>query len=393
MKKIAVLIEGDLIDRKGQINASLSRIKHLKTIANYQIDIYAIQTYEGLLVRLLRKNNKRNRISSMFVDGMEIHLLWNRFSIINYLLVNKLKCKPLFQNRIKKKFSCLFKSYSLISAHSIGSGRLALSIHKMYGIPYYVTWHGSDIHTLPFASKHNFCDTVEVLETACNNFFVSKALMNTCDRITLNAKKQLLYNGVEKKYMQYDEEQKKVLKEKFGVNDEKIVAFVGNLFHIKNVLLLPKIFEKVKNSYNKDLLFWIIGDGKLRFELQQSLIEHGVKCKLWGNQPVEKMIDFMNAIDVLVLPSKNEGLPLVTVEALACGTNVVGSNVGGIKEVIGDENVFNLDSNFVNNISDRIVEMLDNKIEQSLSELFDWDKTAIIENDVYINELNKNNNE
>ena len=34
--------------------------------------------------------------------------------------------------------------------------------------------------------------------------------------------------------------------------------------------------------------------------------------KLWGNQPVEKMPEFMNVIDVLVLPSKNEGLPLLT---------------------------------------------------------------------------------
>ena len=70
--------------------------------------------------------------------------------------------------------------------------------------------------------------------------------------------------------------------------------------------------------------------------------------RFFGNQPSPAMPDIMNCIDVLVLPSLNEGLPLVCAEALSCGAAVVGSDVGGIAEVIGSENVVPLVSHYDN---------------------------------------------
>lgn len=389
MKRIAIIIDGDLTNRKGQVNASLSRIKHLKSIADYQIDVYAIQHYEGLLVRLLRKANKRERLSLMQIDGMDINLLWNKFSLLDYLLVHKFKYKPLFRDKWNRKQARLFQSYDLISAHSIACARLALAVYKQFGIPYYVTWHGSDIHTLPYANKYNWEDTVQALENAEENFFVSKALLSASEKITPKAKRQLLYNGVGDSFRTFSLERRESLKMSFHVEGKKVVAFIGNLFPIKNVLLLPEIFKKVSECYTGDVAFWAIGDGKLRNSLLHRLQECGVDCTLWGNQPVEKMPEFMNAIDVLVLPSRNEGLPLVTVEALACGANVVGSNVGGIAEAIGAENVFDLDKMFIDRISHRIVQMLETSTEQPLLSVFNWNNTARIENEIYSRVLNR----
>ena len=84
----------------------------------------------------------------------------------------------------------------------------------------------------------------------------------------------------------------------------------------------------------------------------------------------------MNCIDVLVLPSLNEGLPLVCAEALRCGANVVGSASGGIPEVIGQKNTFLLGDSFVEEISDRIVTMLSSKVTQTIPEELDWSVTA-----------------
>jgi teichuronic acid biosynthesis glycosyltransferase TuaC len=91
----------------------------------------------------------------------------------------------------------------------------------------------------------------------------------------------------------------------------------------------------------------------------------------------------MNCLDVLILPSKNEGLPLVTVEAIACGANVVGSDVGGISEAIGKEFCFELNDNFVDNISSKVVELLYKPQLQTLSNVFNWKNTAIKENTIY----------
>lgn len=389
MKKIAIIIDGDLVNRKGQVNASLNRIKYLKKIADYQIDVYSIQSEDDTLTRLLKKTAKRERLPSIQVDDININILWKKNCLLNYLLTYKLKYKPLFYKGWNENYASLFKEYNLISAHSITCGRLALAIHELYRIPYYVTWHGSDIHTLPFITKYNRIQTINVLEKATNNFFVSKALMKASDKLTINTQKQILYNAGGEFFYSYKSEIKEQIKEKLGVSGKKIVAFIGNLFPIKNVLVLPEIFKNISLKYDGEIMFWIIGDGKLRLPLVQLLHKHHVNCKLWGNQPVEKMPTFMNVIDVLILPSKNEGLPLVTVEALSCGSNVVGSNVGGIAEVIGDDNVFDLNNDFIDNISSRVIEMLNGSIKQPLSDVFSWDSTAHIENEIYQKDLSK----
>ena len=97
----------------------------------------------------------------------------------------------------------------------------------------------------------------------------------------------------------------------------------------------------------------------------------------FGNQPSPAMPDIMNCIDVLVLPSLNEGLPLVCAEALSCGAAVVGSDVGGIAEVIGSENVVPLGDSFVTGMAEKIVTFLNTKTpSQILPDDISWARTA-----------------
>ena len=120
--------------------------------------------------------------------------------------------------------------------------------------------------------------------------------------------------------------------------------------------------------------------------------------RFFGNQPSPVMPDIMNCIDVLVLPSLNEGLPLVCAEALSCGAAVVGSDVGGIAEVIGSDNVVPLvapydndasqgvpsgrpyDDAFVNGMAEKVVAAL---VGQSPSQILpsdiSWARTAALE--------------
>jgi glycosyltransferase involved in cell wall biosynthesis len=82
-------------------------------------------------------------------------------------------------------------------------------------------------------------------------------------------------------------------------------------------------------------------------------------------------------------------MPRVTLEALACGVNVVGSNVGGIPESIGKENCFDLDDNFIDNISNRIIEILENNEKpKPLSPEFSWEYAIEKEVNTYKRILN-----
>ena len=102
--------------------------------------------------------------------------------------------------------------------------------------------------------------------------------------------------------------------------------------------------------------------------------------RFFGNQPSPAMPDIMNCIDVLVLPSLNEGLPLVCAEALSCGAAVVGSDVGGIAEVIGSDNVVPLGISFVNGMAEKVVAALVGQSpSQTLPADISWARTAALE--------------
>lgn len=390
MKRIAILFDGSLTDRKGLVNAVLYRAKYLKSIAkDFQIDVYNFQGSENFIVRSLRHTKKQKRYTDYNVEGLNVKVFWYSSTLLDYVLSVKFRKQPLLSRWAYLFKSSFFKDYDLISAHSTNCGLLAYEINRKYGIPYYVTWHGSDIHTTPFHKEYARRDAVTILEKAECNFFVSKALLNTSNRLTVNACKTVLYNGVGPSFVKYEESKRERLRETFAVEGKKVVCFAGNVIDIKNPLVLPVIFNKVRNSYKGDIIFWIIGDGKLRPSIERDFTALGLEYKCWGNVAADMMVDYLNCVDVLVLPSKNEGLPLITVEALKCGANVVGSNVGGIAEAIGWDNVFFLDDSFLDGISHRIVEMLSLPVCQSLNDRFDWQSTVRKEYDIYQEKLKK----
>ena len=90
-----------------------------------------------------------------------------------------------------------------------------------------------------------------------------------------------------------------------------------------------------------------------------------VQVTFLGNVEAEDMPALMNCVDVLVLPSINEGLPLVCAEAMCCGANVIGSDVGGIAEVIGQQNVVPHGPEFVPQFAQKVAAMLEARTEHS----------------------------
>ena len=383
-KRIAVIFDEDIYNQRGMFNAIRNRIKHLHNIADFDIDVYVIGCYEPWYIRLLRNTKKVEKLKSIQFDGITYNTLWYNFTLLDYLLEVKLHIAPIFTNLFYRKLIRKIKGYDLISAHSINCGRLASQVAKRENIPFCVTWHGTDIHTTPFVSDSKFNLIRAILSSASYNFFVSDQLKSVGSTIAPEMKSIVLYNGRNRLFVKYQPEERNKVREKYSIdNKTKVVAFVGNLLEVKNPHLLAPIFSSVEHKYSGSVTFWIIGSGKLSYQVEKLCEEYQVKCIMWGAQPVDKMPDFFNCIDILVLPSRNEGLPLVTVEALACGANVVGSAVGGIGEAIGFDNVFPHGENFVDAISDRIVQMLNSNISQSLTGQFEWENTARKELEIY----------
>ena len=124
-----------------------------------------------------------------------------------------------------------------------------------------------------------------------------------------------------------------------------------------------------------------MGDGRLRPKVEAELnAVSSLSCRFWGNMPPERMPEIFNCTDVLVLPSRNEGLPLVLVEASRCGADIVASRVGGVPEVMDGDFTVALDGkDFAARMAERVVACLEGARQSFDLTRFDWRKTALEE--------------
>jgi len=97
--------------------------------------------------------------------------------------------------------------------------------------------------------------------------------------------------------------------------------------------------KKILSEENKGILCYIVGTGILENKLRGVASELDLKNKIIfvGKKKPDEIPIWMNACDVLVLPSLNEGLPNVVSEALACGKPVVATNVAGTPEILNND--------------------------------------------------------
>ncbi|MCF6254179.1 MAG: glycosyltransferase [Thiomicrorhabdus sp.] len=122
--------------------------------------------------------------------------------------------------------------------------------------------------------------------------------------------------------------------------DVKMLLFVGSLVPVKNISTLIKSFSLVmekKTTANTKL--YIVGSGFLEKKLKDLSVKLNLQEKIVfvGPVPHDTLPLWMSAADCLCLPSLSEGHPNVMMEALACGTPVVGSRVGSISDFIGGD--------------------------------------------------------
>ena len=147
---------------------------------------------------------------------------------------------------------------------------------------------------------------------------------------------------------------------------EDIVGFIGRLVVEKGVheflQAIPLVLEQ-----RPDLQFLIIGTGRLDESLSQVLERQpwaGRVTRLkWVDH--ERMPDYLNRLKLLVVPSLEEGLPNLILEAMGCGTPVLATGVGGIPDLIKDgETGFLLKDNSPDTIAEAILHAVkDSRLE------------------------------
>ena len=114
---------------------------------------------------------------------------------------------------------------------------------------------------------------------------------------------------------------------------ETFAIYVGRLSDEKGVRTLLRAW-----ATNRSLPLKILGDGPLRAELANAAARQGLPIELLGQRPKDEVLRLMRRAALQIVPSEcYEGFPMVILEAFACGTPVVASNIGSLAEIVEHE--------------------------------------------------------
>lgn len=116
---------------------------------------------------------------------------------------------------------------------------------------------------------------------------------------------------------------------------DRLIGTVGRLTAVKGHIHFLAMAERLA-KVDSGLYFVVVGDGPLIDHLKGRAQDLGISDRVRFVGHRDDTFDFMRAMDIFVLPSLHEGIPMVILEAMALGRPVVASRVGGIPEVITD---------------------------------------------------------
>mgnify|MGYP001283833029 CR=1 FL=1 len=122
-----------------------------------------------------------------------------------------------------------------------------------------------------------------------------------------------------------------------GAYEEKTIlaGTAGRFTWEKGMIHFVEAANIIGGDGATNIRFAAAGDGVLREKCETALKSNNFVFP--GRVPVQDLPSFMNALDILVLPSIEESFGRVLIEAMACGKPVVASNVGGIPEIVEHE--------------------------------------------------------
>lgn len=243
-----------------------------------------------------------------------------------------------------KTFLRAIKSSKIVHAHGHPylTSLVAAKLAKRDSKPFVLTQHNT------FIEYDSIFDCVERL----NDIAVGKETLKEADKIitvsnatkdyvlSLGAKPgkiKVLHNGVDLIRFRPLAEKRDEIRKRFGISQNSTVVLTVRRLVYKNGIDTLIESANIAVKKNARIVFLVIGKGPDFNSVQTRIEQLGLEnnFRLAGFVKDEDLPLYYNAADFFALPSKSgEGLPLVALEAMACGLPVIATNVGGISEIL-----------------------------------------------------------
>ncbi|MCR5093781.1 MAG: glycosyltransferase family 4 protein [Lachnospiraceae bacterium] len=260
----------------------------------------------------------------------------------------------------------------------IPSGPIGQRLKKKYGIPYIIRFGGGDI---PGFQKR-FTRVYKVLAPAirqvwkhadariANSSGLKEMALSFCGRYDF----AVIPNGVNTEFFRPDADRR---------DPEEIrILFVSRLIERKGLQHVIPMLKTLPDSTDKKVRLMVVGEGPYRDRLQQITEEQQVTemVRFLGEKRGEELAGIYRQADIFILPSSNEGMPNVVLEAMASGLPVMMTPCQGSGELIdGNGYIADLPA-----FGERLAELIrDDTLRNKMGEvsrnraetLFSWDRT------------------
>jgi glycosyltransferase involved in cell wall biosynthesis len=236
--------------------------------------------------------------------------------------------------RLAKRISRLhqIKPIDVIHAHTaMPCGNAAQLLGRRLGIPFVVTVHGLDAFNScaedGIAARWRRQRSMEVYSAASRVICISSRVESVIKTRAPEISTCVIYNGVDAQLF--------VPNSDLPQPPVPEILAVGSLLPSKGHGLVLTAVSKLKSAF-PDLRCRIIGEGPNRGEIESLAHKLGIEkqVQFLGRQTRAQVAEAMQRCSVFVLPSSNEGLGCVYLEAMACGKPIIGCRGQGIDGVV-----------------------------------------------------------
>lgn len=266
------------------------------------------------------------------------------------------------------------RDFDVVHAHShlYFSTNLAAVVRRFNSVPLAITNHGLFSQTAPETVFRWYLRTLGkwTFNRADLVFCYTDRDVERLQSLGVTTQTAVIPNGVEfERFRESDST--------FPVDTSgPVVLFVGRLVEGKRPRIALEAFRHLVGPFPEARLL-VCGDGPLRTDLETTADEWGLResINFLGTVEYDDMPAIYRAGDVLLLPSRAEGVPRTVMEALAAGTPVVSSDLPQVRDAFGDA-ISYAPIDDAETFASQAIESLDGSGSSTLDEQYRWDRTV-----------------
>ena len=273
----------------------------------------------------------------MILKGHDVKIVYLTGSVLVKPISSRVELLPLHLNSASnifcasRKYKKIIRDFSpdVVHSHMIHANIFARLNHLSFKyIRLICTAHNSNeggrVRMLAYKLTNFLSNLNTNVSQEASESLISKGAFNKNNLITV-------YNGIDLNKFNFFNKDKN--------SNELSFLSVGRFNKQKDYPNLFQAISILKNTINKEVKFYIAGDGELRPQLEQLIVDLGISdcVVLLGKR--SDIPNLLNKADYFVLSSRHEGLPTVVIEAMACGTFVIATDCGGSAEIMGDTGI------------------------------------------------------